>query len=59
MFVNTGGLYLYGVTPNTIWTRLYAFADAGATQIQVQNPSGWAVGDTIGISPSFMKQTEY
>lgn len=31
MFVNTGGLYLYGAAPNTIWTRLYAFADAGAT----------------------------
>lgn len=35
MFVNTGGLWLYGNPPNTIWTKLTDFADAGATEIKV------------------------
>ena len=41
----TGGLELFGQTPNTIWTRLTEEVDAGATSISVLSADGWKVGD--------------
>ena len=32
---------------------------AGSNSIQVVGSTGWSVGDTIGISPSFRIHTEY
>ena len=45
MIVNTGRLELFGSPPATIWTKLTAFADKGATSITVASASGWVVGD--------------
>lgn len=45
-------LELYGPVPTTTWTRLAAFADAGATQITVASAAGWNVGDVIVLGPS-------
>jgi hypothetical protein len=35
LIVLTGDLYLYGNAPQTQWTKLLAFADAGDTEIVV------------------------
>ncbi len=35
MIVNSGGFYLFGTPPTTIWTRMTAFAHAGDNQIIV------------------------
>jgi hypothetical protein len=51
--VVTGNLSLYGTAPSTVWTRLTAKAAAGSTTITVASTSGWAVGDELGIAPSF------
>jgi hypothetical protein len=51
--VVTGNLSLYGTAPSTVWTKLTAKAAAGATSITVASTSGWAVGDELGIAPSF------
>lgn len=45
MFVVTGRLELFGAAPSSIWTRMTAFADAGATSITVASAAGWKVGD--------------
>jgi hypothetical protein len=31
-----------------------AFADKGATSIEVENADGWKIGDVIVIAPSFI-----
>lgn len=54
----TGSLNLYGKVPATTVTRLTANALVGATSITVASASGWAVGNIIGISPSFGKANE-
>lgn len=59
MFVVTGRLELYGNPPATTWTRLTTFADKGATSINVNSTTGWAVGDQIGIAPSFSNPLEF
>lgn len=59
MIVNTGRLELFGNPPGTIWTRLTAFADKGATSITVGNVTGWKVGDELGLAPSFSGQKEF
>ena len=59
MFVNTGRLELYGMPPETIWTRLTTFADRNSTWIKVASATGWKVGDELGISPSFTATNEY
>ncbi len=45
MFVVTGVLELFGSAPASVWTRLTAFADKGATSITVESAAGWKVGD--------------
>jgi hypothetical protein len=51
--VVTGKLNLYGVTPGSVWTKLTATAFTGDTTLTVGSTSGWAVGNTLGIAPSF------
>jgi hypothetical protein len=48
----TRGLELYSKPPGTIWTRLAAYADAGATLITVAECADWKVGDEIVFGPS-------
>lgn len=57
--VVTGKLELYGKSPTTTQTRLTAVAAQGDTTLKVGSTAGWAVGQTIGISPSFSKFYEY
>lgn len=45
MLVNTGRLQLYANPPSTVWTKMTAFADIGATSIKVASATGWNVGD--------------
>ena len=59
IFVVTGVLALYGSFPASVQAKLTASAFAGDTTITVDNPSGWAVGDTLVITPSFSASTEY
>lgn len=53
MLAVTGGLQLYGIEPETIWTRLTETALAGATTIKVESLTGWNVGDKLVIAPSY------
>lgn len=57
--VVTGALNLFGQVPSTVSTRLTAAANPGDTTITVGSTSGWAVGNRIGIAPSFSKSYEY
>ncbi len=59
MFVITGKISLFGVSPATTQTQLTKIANAGDTSITVASNSGWAVGDEIVIAPSFFSSREY
>jgi hypothetical protein len=56
--VVTGELNLYGIVPGSVWTRLSASAKTGDTSITVDDATDWAVGNTIGIAPSFSDSTQ-
>ncbi len=45
MFVVTGSLNLFGISPSTISAKLTATALKGATTISVSDKSGWNIGD--------------
>ena len=51
--VVTGSLNLYGNAPDTVQTFLTKSASANAEKIFVKKNNDWAVGDTLGISPSY------
>lgn len=51
--VVTGQLNLYGVAPASVSTFLTQSSLKGSSTIFVENSTGWAVGDTLVISPSF------
>ena len=53
MLAVTGGLQLYGVQPETVWTRLTETAEVGATTIKVDSVAGWKVDDKLVIAPSY------
>jgi hypothetical protein len=59
VFVVTGKLNLYGISPATISAKLTKNALVGDSTIQVSSVSGWKVGDEIGLAPSFFKSREY
>lgn len=59
IFVITGELYLYGTSPATLYTKLISSAAPGDSQISVESATGWAVGDTIVLSPSFSSSNQY
>jgi hypothetical protein len=55
----TGVFSLYGnPTPNT-WNRLTNFNTATPNVITVQDVTGWAVGDTLVVSPSGTSASEW
>jgi len=51
--VVTGSLNLYGNAPSTVSTYLTKTAFKGDRAIYVSSSAGWALGDTLVISPSF------
>ena len=51
--VVSGTLDIHGVAPATVHTYLKSTSFSGDSQITVNSASGWAVGDTIVIAPSF------
>ena len=57
--VVTGTLNLFGIVPATVTTKLSSGAQPGDTTISVLTTNGWAVGQKIGIAPSFSKVKEY
>jgi len=59
IFVVTGILSLYGISPSTVSTNLVASAFPGDTSLIVDSTSGWALGDEIVIAPSFSSSREY
>lgn len=57
--VVTGTISLYGTSPSTVWTRLTNKAGENDTTIEVDSLSGWALGDTIVLAPSFNNGYQY
>lgn len=53
ILVVTGSLNLYGKSPSTTKTYLTRTAFSGDTKIFVGSQGGWAVGDSLVLSPSF------
>jgi hypothetical protein len=53
LFVVTGQLNLHGTPPSTVIATLTQSAFSGSSKIYVDSSSGWVVGDTIALSPSF------
>jgi hypothetical protein len=51
--VVTGSLNLYGNSPSTVTTYLTQSAFNGSSTIHIGASSGWNIGDTIVLSPSF------
>jgi hypothetical protein len=47
-----GRLELFGRAPNVPWTRLSAHAEAGSTQLQVDDLLNWRTGDQIVVAPT-------
>lgn len=45
-------LELHGVSPAVVFTHLAATANAGATTLITQVPTGWAVGSLLAIAPT-------
>jgi hypothetical protein len=52
-------LNLYGNAPGTVQTFLTESASAKDEKIFVKSSTDWAVGDTLGISPSYGNFAEY
>lgn len=50
---------LYGNAPGTVQTFLTAPAKKDDTKLHVKSSTDWAVGDILGISPSYGKYSEY
>lgn len=57
--VVSGTLNIHGVAPSTVHTYLKQSAMSGDTIIKVNSHSGWAVGDSIVIAPSFSAWNEF
>jgi hypothetical protein len=57
--VVTGQLNLYGVAPPTVSTYLTKAAFAGSTSLYVNSNTGWIVGDSLVVSPSFSTFSQY
>ena len=59
VIANTGLLNMYGQHVTTKWTRLAQSAPAGQNWILlVDDPTDWAVGDELGITPSGRDYTQ-
>ena len=59
VIANTGMLKMYGKVVATKWSRLAATAPAGQSWILLaDDPTGWEVGDELGIAPSGRDYTQ-
>jgi parallel beta-helix repeat protein len=59
VIANTGKLRMYGKTVGRKWTRLANTANAGQSWILLADePTDWAVGDELGITPSGRDYTQ-
>jgi parallel beta-helix repeat protein len=59
VIANTGKLRMYGKTVGRKWTRLANTANAGQRWILLADePTDWAVGDELGITPSGRDYTQ-
>lgn len=59
LFAVTGFLNLYGQSPAKTISTLTQTAFAGTNQIFVDSSSGWNIGDTLALGPSFSDYTQY
>lgn len=50
---------MYGKVPESVWTRLTETATINSTTLKVVSASGWAIGDTILIAPSYAGRKQY
>lgn len=50
IIVMGGTLQLYGSPPSPVWTKLNENADAGATELTLQEPVDWADGVRIAVA---------
>ena len=57
--VVSGSLNLYGNAPDTVQTFLTQSASKDDVKIFVKSKTGWAIGDTLGISPSYGIYSQY
>lgn len=57
--VVTGSLNLYGAPPSTVIATLTETAFKNSNKIKVDDYTGWAIGDSITLAPSFSIATEY
>ena len=57
--VVSGQLSLYGVAPATVSTYLTKTAAKNSSTLFVASSTGWAVGDTLVISPSFSNFNQF
>lgn len=57
--VVAGSLNLYGQAPSTVITYLTSTAYKGDSVINVNDATGWAVGDTLVLGPSFSDYSQY
>ena len=57
--VVSGTLNIHGVVPSTVTTYLKQTAMKNDSAIFVNSKSGWAVGDTIVIAPTFSAWDEF
>jgi hypothetical protein len=47
-----GLLNIHGATPEILWTKINEHAEAGATQIELNENTSWKVGDEIVVAPT-------
>ena len=59
LFTVTGSLNLYGNAPSSVSTVLTQSAMAGSSTLFVGDSTGWVVGDTLVLSPSFSTYNEF
>ena len=52
LIANTGTVRMHG-TERTTMTRLLASANPGDTELNIDAPSDWAVGDWIMLAPTY------
>jgi hypothetical protein len=56
--VRYGTLDMHGTPRTPVWTSLDTTAEAGATQVTIQEAVDWQVGELVGIAPTGYERTE-
>lgn len=59
LLVMDGNLELHGVAPSVIWTKINQHAPANTTQLSLEQPVDWHLGDEVIVGPTnFYGQSE-